>query len=237
MKIESVDFFYLSMPKVLDIGDGSQDTLLVRVRAGGYEGWGECEASPLTSIAAYVCPMSHSACKPVKASVIGQELSGIQDISRIGSVVRDAGTVWGADVAAAQKRLTALEDCAVKWLEEPMITGALDAYHELSRRCDRVGLAGGEGCHSYYQAKSMLDYAGLKFIQVDTGRIGGITDAKRVAEICKEKLLPDSEGFIKVPEKPGLGITLDLTAVKKYMVKCEIMVDDKCLYKSPDIFS
>lgn len=55
MKIESVDFFYLSMPEVLDIGD-SQDALLVRIRTGGYEGWGECEASPLTSIASYVCP-------------------------------------------------------------------------------------------------------------------------------------------------------------------------------------
>lgn len=35
MKIESVDLFYLSMPEVLDIGDGSQDALLVRVAAGG----------------------------------------------------------------------------------------------------------------------------------------------------------------------------------------------------------
>ena len=36
MKIEAVDFFYLSMPEVLDIGDGSQDACLARVqtRAG-----------------------------------------------------------------------------------------------------------------------------------------------------------------------------------------------------------
>ena len=34
MKIESVDFFYLSMPVVTDAGDGSQDALVVRVRAG-----------------------------------------------------------------------------------------------------------------------------------------------------------------------------------------------------------
>ena len=73
MKNESVDFFYLSMPEVLDIGDGSQDATLVRVRAGGLEGWGECESAPLPTIAAYVCPMSHSACKPVKASVEGME--------------------------------------------------------------------------------------------------------------------------------------------------------------------
>ena len=31
MKIENVDFFYLSMPEVTTAGDGSQDALLVRV--------------------------------------------------------------------------------------------------------------------------------------------------------------------------------------------------------------
>ncbi len=40
------------MPEILDIGDGSQDALLVRVSAGGMVGWGECEASPLVTIAA-----------------------------------------------------------------------------------------------------------------------------------------------------------------------------------------
>ena len=65
MKIDSVDLFYLRMPEVLDIGDGSQDALLVRVTADGYVGWGEAEASPLTSIASWIAPMSHSACHPV----------------------------------------------------------------------------------------------------------------------------------------------------------------------------
>ena len=54
MKIESVDFFYLSMPDVTTAVDGSQDALLVRVVAGAHEGWGECEAAPLPSIAAFV---------------------------------------------------------------------------------------------------------------------------------------------------------------------------------------
>jgi L-alanine-DL-glutamate epimerase-like enolase superfamily enzyme len=55
-KIEAVDFFYLSMPEVTTEGDGSQDALLVRVTAGGVTGWGECEASPLDSIAAFCLP-------------------------------------------------------------------------------------------------------------------------------------------------------------------------------------
>jgi L-alanine-DL-glutamate epimerase-like enolase superfamily enzyme len=88
MKIDTVDLFYLSMPEVLDIGDGSQDALLVRVRAGNEEGCGECEASPLPTIASFVTPMSHSACKPVSASVLGQELNDIDDIYRIGNLVR-----------------------------------------------------------------------------------------------------------------------------------------------------
>ena len=88
MRIESVDLYYLSMPEVLDIGDGSQDLLLVRVQAGPYVGWGECEASPLTSIASLVAPMSHSACKPVRDSVLGQTLDDVADVDRIGDLVR-----------------------------------------------------------------------------------------------------------------------------------------------------
>ena len=87
MKIEAVDFFYLSMPEVTTDADGSQDALLVRVQAGGHVGWGECEASPLVSIAAFVCPMSHGACRPVGASVLGAPLNEPADIARIAAQV------------------------------------------------------------------------------------------------------------------------------------------------------
>jgi L-alanine-DL-glutamate epimerase-like enolase superfamily enzyme len=87
MKIDSVDFFYLAMPVITTEGDGSQDALLVRVAAGGHVGWGECEASPLVSIAAYVAPMSHGACRPVKASVEGQDISSPADIARIAHLI------------------------------------------------------------------------------------------------------------------------------------------------------
>lgn len=295
MKIDSVDFFYLSLPEVRDIGDGSQDALLVRVEADGHVGWGECEAAPLVSVASWNCPMSHSACKPVSASVLGQRLESAADIRRINALVReqsfdllqadhtlsgidvalwdllgkklgqpvwrllgykqafpktayasqlfgdepqttlrraqavaragfraakfgwgpygrspvemdadhvraarkglgentallvDAGTVWGDDVAAAEKRLAALESCRAVWLEEPFVSGALSAYRELSTRCASVKLAGGEGCHNFHQARSMIDYAGLGYVQIDAGRIGGITTAKQVADYARAK--------------------------------------------------
>ena len=290
MKIDSVDFFYLAMPEVKDVGDGSQDMLLVRVRAGGHTGWGECEAAPLPTIASLVCPMSHSACKPVGGSVLGQRLDGIDDIARISRAVRensldllqaahalsgieialwdllgrrlevpvyellgfprtypkvayasalfggteaethakaakirgdgyraakfgwgtygrgtveadaaqvraarsglgddallmiDAGTVWGEDVEAAAARLPALEECAVTWLEEPFVSGALEAYRALAARTSTVGLAAGEGAHDVHPARHLIDYAGIAYVQVDTGRIGGIGPARQVAE-------------------------------------------------------
>ncbi len=87
MKIDGVDFFYVAMPEVTEAADGSQDALVVRVSAGGEVGWGECEAAPLPSIAAFVTPMSHGACRPVSASVLGQTLEGPDDIRRIAASV------------------------------------------------------------------------------------------------------------------------------------------------------
>lgn len=87
MKIETVDFFYLAMPQITTAADGSQDALVVRVSAGGFTGWGECEAAPLPSIAAFICPMSHGACQPVQNAVLGQRLDGPEDIARIAAQV------------------------------------------------------------------------------------------------------------------------------------------------------
>ena len=87
MQIDAVDFFYLSMPEVTLEADGSQDALLVRVAAGGVVGYGECEAAPLPSIAAFVCPMSHGACQPVSASVLGRRLDSPADIAAIAADV------------------------------------------------------------------------------------------------------------------------------------------------------
>jgi len=391
VKIEAVDFFYLAMPEVLDIGDGSQDLLLVRVAAGGHVGWGECEASPLVSIASYVTPMSHSACKPVRDSMLGQRIDGVADIRRIGDAVRansldllqadhtlsgidmalwdllgkaqdtpvwallgveepfpkrpyasqlfgdtpeetyklaegvkrdgytaakfgwgpyglgspdedaahvmvarqvlgpdadlmvDAGTVWIDDLDRARGRLDVLKECNVTWLEEPFVSGAFDAYRMLAAESAPVALAAGEGSHNAWQARHMIDYAGIGYVQVDAGRIGGITPAAEVAryarergvtyvnhtftshlalsaslqpfaghqrdELCeypvapkslawdltKEHLERDRDGLIRLPGHPGLGMTIDIEAIRPYLQDVEIRVQGEVLYRTPDL--
>ena len=83
MKIENIELYYLSMPEILDEADGSQDALIVKVEGSGLVGWGECEASPLTSIANFICPKSHSAANPIKSSVINKKIENLEDVKKI----------------------------------------------------------------------------------------------------------------------------------------------------------
>lgn len=296
MKIESVDLFYLRMPEVLDIGDGSQDSLVVRVRSGSHEGWGEAVASPLTSIASWIAPLSHSGCHPVIDSVLGETLDSPTDIARIARKVRahsfygiiqsdltfsgieiamwdllghakelpiyqllgykkaerklpyasilfgdtpeetlkkaesmhksgfsavkfgwgpygrttvavdeahvfaaregigadghlmiDAGTIFDEDLDAAAERLPALASAQVKWFEEPFAAAAISLYGKLSRMDSAVALAGGEGAHNALHAETLIDNGGVGFIQIDTGYIGGIGAAYRVAQYAHSR--------------------------------------------------
>jgi L-alanine-DL-glutamate epimerase-like enolase superfamily enzyme len=104
-----------------------------------------------------------------------------------GVLLVDTGQIWGEDVEAAAARLPALEAVGATWLEEPFHASALDAYQALSRRSQRVRLAGGEGAHNFSMARHLIDYGGVGFIQIDTGRIGGIGPAKRVADYAAAK--------------------------------------------------
>src|SRR5581483_6445823 len=50
-----------------------------------------------------------------------------------------------------------------------------------------IELAAGEGCHNLHQAMNLIEFGGIGFIQIDAGRIGGITPAKQVADYADRK--------------------------------------------------
>jgi L-alanine-DL-glutamate epimerase-like enolase superfamily enzyme len=110
-----------------------------------------------------------------------------EGLGKDGILLVDAGTVWNTDVDAARARLKILKEVRATWLEEPFVSGALSEYHSLSMDSAPVGLAGGEGCHNFHMAKHIIDLAGLRYVQIDAGRIGGITIAKDVADYADAK--------------------------------------------------
>src|SRR3954470_5565002 len=108
MKIVAVDPIYLKMPDITTAADGTQDTLLVRVRTDeGIEGWGECDASPLVSLSVYCCPMSHGNIINIRESLIGERIDSADDVRRLrGKVLRNGLDIQqihhaysGADIA------------------------------------------------------------------------------------------------------------------------------------------
>jgi L-alanine-DL-glutamate epimerase-like enolase superfamily enzyme len=319
MKITAVDPFYLKMPEVTDAADGTQDTLLVRVRTdAGLEGWGECDASPLVTLAAYCCPMSHGNIINVRTSLLGETLDGPDDVRRLhrkmlrngldiaqihhavsgadialwdlvgqqlrqpihallddrpaypklpyGSVlfgdtpeatreravelrrhgyhaakfgwgpmgqggeaedvalvqaareglgiggpapslseaplVRpqrdgdpgpeprlmvDAGVAWGEDAGTAYRRAVAFAPYHLTWLEEPLSPDAVEAYAALNARRPPVPIAAGEGSGTYRAAEDLTLHGGVQYLQIDAGRIGGITTAHRVRKLAEAR--------------------------------------------------
>ncbi len=169
-KIEAVDFFYLSMPEVTTEGDGSQDALLVRVAAGDLVGWGECEASPLVSIAAFVCPMSHGACRPVGASVLGQRLEGPEDIHRIASQIEldsmdllQAPHTWsGVEIA--------LWDLLGKARQQPV--WRLLGYHECFRKLPYASQLFGDTPAQTYELAASARQQNFRAVKFGWGPIG-----------------------------------------------------------------
>ena len=71
---------------------------------------------------------------------------------------------------AAEARLPALQAVNATWLEEPFVSGALDAYQALAQQSGSVRIAGGEGSHNEDMARHMIDHGGLGFVQIDAGR-------------------------------------------------------------------
>ncbi len=170
MKIESVDFFYLAMPEITTEADGSQDALLVRVTAGGYTGWGECEASPLVSIAGFVCPMSHGVCQPVGASVLGRNIDSPDDIALIAAEVeynsmdllQAAHTFSGVEMA--------LWDLLGKARGEPV--WKLLGYDASHKKTPYASQLFGDTPHETYQGAVKARKDGFRAVKFGWGPIG-----------------------------------------------------------------
>ena len=136
MKIVAVDPFYLRMPDITTAADGTQDTLLVRVRTdAGLEGWGECDASPLVSLAVYCSPMSHGNIINIRTSLMGETLDAPDDVLRLSEkVLRN-----GLDIQQIQHAYSgaeiALWDLVGQQLDKPVyrllaeMSGASDVAH------------------------------------------------------------------------------------------------------------
>ena len=190
----------------------------------------------------------------------------------------DAGVVWGEDDATAAQRSADFAPFGCGWLEEPLSPTAIEAYRRLTSRKPPVPIAAGEGSGRYRDAKDMLVNGGVAFIQIDAGRIGGITPAHQVRKLAElrgvtyvnhtfkshlslaatlrvfattpafelleyptggsalaqnltnERLERGADGLVRLPEKPGLGVTVNVKTVREYLKPVAIEIGGEKVY-------
>ena len=174
MKIESVDLFYLRMPEVLDIGDGSQDSLLCRVSAGGYVGWGEAVCSPLVGLSAWITPLSHSGCHPVIDSVLGAPLNDPSDIAKVYQSVRK-NSFYGllqSDLLISGIEI-AMWDCLGRAKSEPI--WRLLGYQKSYPKLPYASVLFGDTAQETKQKALALKQAGFKAVKFGWGPFGTTT--------------------------------------------------------------
>ena len=102
-------------------------------------------------------------------------------------VMADAYMGWTLDYA--KRMLPLLEPFNLRWLEEPVIPDDISGYAELRRR-GTIPIAGGEHEFTLYGFHELLDAGAVDYIQFDTNRVGGISQARKIAALAEAHSIP-----------------------------------------------
>ena len=102
-------------------------------------------------------------------------------------VMADAYMGWTLDYA--KRMLPLLEPFQLRWLEEPVIPDDVHGYAEL-RSYGRIPIAGGEHEFTAYGFRDLLEARALDYIQFDTNRVGGLTQARKIAALAEAYSVP-----------------------------------------------
>jgi L-alanine-DL-glutamate epimerase-like enolase superfamily enzyme len=102
-------------------------------------------------------------------------------------VMADAYMGWTLDYA--KRMLPLLEPFQLRWLEEPVIPDDIQGYAEL-KSYGRIPIAGGEHEFTLYGFRNLLEARAVDYIQFDTNRVGGITQARKIAALAEAYSVP-----------------------------------------------
>src|SRR5580765_8033026 len=102
-------------------------------------------------------------------------------------IMADAYMGWSLDYA--KRMLPLLEPFHLRWLEEPVIPDDIHGYAEL-KRFGRIPIAGGEHEHTLFGFRELIEARAVDYIQFDTNRVGGLTQARKIAALAEAHKIP-----------------------------------------------
>jgi L-rhamnonate dehydratase len=102
-------------------------------------------------------------------------------------IMADAYMGWTLDYA--KRMLPLLEPFHLRWLEEAVIPDDTYGYAEL-KSYGRVPIAGGEHEFTIYGFRNLLEAHAVDYIQFDTNRVGGISQARKISAMAEAFSIP-----------------------------------------------
>ncbi len=102
-------------------------------------------------------------------------------------LMTDAYMGWTLDYA--KRMLPLLEPFHLRWLEEPVIPDDTRGYATL-KRYGRVPIAGGEHEFTIFGFRELLEADALDYVQFDTNRVGGISQARKICALAESFQIP-----------------------------------------------
>ncbi len=120
------------------------------------------------------------------------------------TIMVDVGYAWDSADRALEV-LNAWADYDVFFCETPLWADDLEGYRQLADRSP-IPIAAGEWLATRFEFLDLMDRGGVHVAQPDVGRVGGLTEARRVAALAAER-----ERLV-VPHGWKTGITVAATA-------------------------
>jgi L-alanine-DL-glutamate epimerase-like enolase superfamily enzyme len=125
------------------------------------------------------------------------------------TVMVDVAYCW-PDWKAALRAIELFADQNIFFVETPLPSDDVDGYAKLAAAC-HVRIAAGEWLNTRFEFRAYMERDALDVVQPDVGRVGGLTEARRVAIQARDR------GLLVVPHcwKSAVGIaaSLQLAAV------------------------
>jgi len=102
-------------------------------------------------------------------------------------IMADAYMGWDMDYA--KRMLPRLEQYNLRWLEEAVLPDDIHGYAEL-KKFGRVPISGGEHEFTLFGFRQLIEARAVDYIQFDTNRVGGISQARKIAALAEAHQIP-----------------------------------------------
>src|SRR6476646_8300200 len=134
------------------------------------------------------------------------------------------------NVATAVEFAEAIHQFRPAWFEEPVAHTNINAMIEVARRSP-VPIATGESLSTKQQFAELLQHDVVSILQPEPLNVGGLFAARKICDMIdahfdefneswEKEIVTNAvevvNGYIEVPERPGLGIDLNIEEIKKH---------------------